>query len=52
MAIINEINGQLDAAIDWAQKAFEDYNTKQALDYIRILENRMSKNELLRIQEN
>ena len=52
MAIINEINGDLDSAIDWAQKAYEDYNTKQALDYIRILENRMSKNELLKIQEN
>lgn len=52
MAIINEINGQLDAAIDWAQKAFEEYNIKRALDYMRVLENRMSKNELLRIQEN
>jgi hypothetical protein len=52
MAIINEINGNLESAVDWAQKAYEDYNTKQALDYIRILENRISKNELLRIQEN
>ena len=52
MAIINEINGDLESAVDWAQKAYEDYNTKQALDYIRILENRISKNELLRIQEN
>ena len=52
MAIINEINGNLESAVDWAQKAYEDYNTKQALDYIRILENRISKNELLKIQEN
>ncbi len=52
MAIINEINGDLENAIYWAQKAYEDYNTKQALDYIRILENRISKNELLKIQEN
>ena len=51
MAIINEINGDLESAIVWAQKAYEDYNTKQALDYIRILENRKSKNELLKLQE-
>jgi hypothetical protein len=51
MAIINEINGHLDAAIEWAQKAYEDYNTKQALTYIRVLENRRSNSELLNIQE-
>jgi len=42
---------QLIGLVDWAQKAYEDYNTKQALDYIRILDNRISKNELLKIQE-
>jgi len=51
MAIINEINGNLEGALNWAQKAYEDYNTKRALDYIRLLENRRSNNEILKIQE-
>jgi hypothetical protein len=40
MAIINEINGDLDAAINWASKAYADYENKLALDYLRILKNR------------
>jgi hypothetical protein len=51
MAIINEINGALDDALGWAHKAWEDYNTRLALRYIRILENRKYNSELLKIQE-
>ena len=51
MAIINEINGDLDSALKWAQKSYEDYNNKLAPDYVRILENRMYKNEVLKEQE-
>ncbi len=51
MAIINEINGDLESALQWAQKAWEDYNVKIALRYVRILENRMYKNDVLRMQE-
>lgn len=51
MAIINEINGDLDAAMKWAQKSYEDFNNKQALDYVRIIENRQYKNEVLNTQE-
>lgn len=40
MAIINEINGNIDAALGWAQKSYEDYNNKLGLHYVRILENR------------
>ena len=47
MAIINEINGNLNAAMDWASKAYIDYKDKNALRYLRILENRMAKNQLL-----
>jgi len=50
MAIINEINGDLDAALKWAQKSYEDYNNKLALHYTRILENRKYKNEVLNQQ--
>jgi hypothetical protein len=51
MAIINEINGDLDQALQWAQKAYEDYNIKLALRYTRILENRKYKTEVLVTQE-
>jgi hypothetical protein len=45
MAIINEINGDLTQAIDWASKSYTDYKNKLALDYLRILKSRMAKNE-------
>lgn len=51
MAIINEINGDIDSALDWAQKSYEDYNNKLGIKYVRILENRKYKNEVLKVQE-
>ena len=51
MAIINEINGDLDTALQWAQKAWEDYKVKPALHYVRILENRKYKTDVLKEQE-
>jgi hypothetical protein len=51
MAIINEINGFLDDALGWAQKAWEDYKIRQALYYTRILENRKYNSDLLKVQE-
>jgi hypothetical protein len=51
MAIINEINSQLEDALGWAQKAWEDYKTRLALRYVRILENRLYNRDLLKIQE-
>jgi len=51
MAIINEINGDLDAALQWAQKSYEDYNDKLGIRYVRILENRQYKSDVLKIQE-
>jgi hypothetical protein len=50
MAIIQEIDGNLDKALEWARKAYEDYNNKLALDYIRILERRKASNEVLEKQ--
>lgn len=52
MAIINEINGNLNTAADWASKAYTDYRDKNALRYLKILENRMAKNRLLALQTN
>jgi hypothetical protein len=51
MAIINEINGDLETAKTWAQKSYSDYNIKLALDYVRILENRAYNQEVLKYQE-
>lgn len=51
MAIINEINGDLEAALKWAQKSYEDTNNKLALRYVRILENRRYKTSVLQAQE-
>ncbi|MBS1667835.1 MAG: hypothetical protein JST58_10705 [Bacteroidetes bacterium] len=50
MAIINEINGNLDAAIQWAQKSYENYGIRIALQYVNILRNRKAKNQLLDMQ--
>jgi hypothetical protein len=51
MAIICEINGELDLAIKWSQKAYEEYSNRLALNYIRILKNRQASNELLKQQQ-
>ncbi|RBL89420.1 DUF6340 family protein [Chitinophaga flava] len=51
MAIICEINGELDLAIKWSQKAYEEYNNRLALNYIRLLKNRQVRNELLKQQQ-
>lgn len=51
MAIISEINGDIDGAIDWARKSYTDYRIRPGLDYVHILENRRYNNELLQYQE-
>ena len=50
-SIINKINGSLDDALGWAQKTWEDYKTRQALKYTKILEDRKYNSELLKMQE-
>jgi hypothetical protein len=50
MAILGEINGDLDAAISWAQKAYENYNNKLALRYVNILKYRRKSNQRLDYQ--
>jgi len=51
MAIINEINGDLDKAIQWAQKSYENYNNKLGLRYVNILKYRQRNNEILKDQQ-
>lgn len=51
MAIISEINGDLNAAIQWASKSYEDYRNKNGRDYVNILKNRQYRNDVLGMQE-
>jgi len=51
MAIISEINGDLDKAIQWAQKAYENNNNKLALGYIRLLQDRKAAGAVLQEQQ-
>jgi hypothetical protein len=50
MAIIAEINGDLDGAIQWAQKSYEDYKIRLGLNYVNILRYRKQQNDLLKSQ--
>lgn len=47
MAIINEINGDLEKALEWASKSYSDYRNKDGLRYVNILRNRMADERLL-----
>jgi Family of unknown function (DUF6340) len=51
MAIICEINGELDNAIQWAQKSYENYNNRLALNYVNILRNRKNNDLVLKHQQ-
>jgi len=51
MAIISEINGDLDAAINWAEQSYTLFNNKKALRYLRVLRIRKDKNTLLMRQQ-
>jgi hypothetical protein len=51
MAIISEINGYLDIAIEWTVKAYEDHNNKKALDYKNVLEDRKASVSLVEYQQ-
>jgi hypothetical protein len=51
MAIISEINGDLDQAIQWAQKSYENYNNRLALNYVHILQYRKTNSEVLKDQQ-
>lgn len=47
MAIISEINGDLTEALNWASKAYSDYNIKEALQYSKLLKTRIAKNKTI-----
>lgn len=45
MAVYAEMQGDLEGAISWAQIAYEDYNNKLARDYVRLLNNRLFRQQ-------
>lgn len=47
MAIISEINGNLEDAISWASKSYTDYKNRNALRYVNILKNRVAMSNQL-----
>ncbi len=47
MAIINEINGDLEAAIDWASQSYSKFNNKKALSYLNVLKNRQRDEQFM-----
>ncbi len=50
MAISNEINGELDEAMQWASKSYTDYNNNYALSYLNTLKYRARQKEVLNQQ--
>jgi len=50
MAISNEINGELDEAMQWASKSYADYNNNYALSYLNTLKYRARQKEVLNQQ--
>lgn len=50
MAIISEINGDLEGAIQWAQKSYENYNNRLALSYVNVLRDRQADKAVLQSQ--
>jgi hypothetical protein len=51
MAIISEINGEVDMAIQWAQKSYENYNNHLALGYVNVLKDRKINDAVLEDQQ-
>lgn len=49
MAIINEINGNLDSAVEWASRSYTDYKNKTALRYLNVLKYRIRKENQLNL---
>jgi len=47
MALSSEMNGDLDTAIGWAKKSYEEFGNKKALNYMRTLQRRRSDQDIL-----
>lgn len=52
MALASEVMGEFEIALNWAKKAYSDYQLKPALEYINIIEGRIRDAEALDKQMN
>ncbi|MCC6282865.1 MAG: tetratricopeptide repeat protein [Saprospiraceae bacterium] len=48
MAVIAELNGNLDLALDWAKKGWSSYGNKKARNYIQVIE--MRQNDVRKVE--
>lgn len=51
MAIISEINGNLEEALNWASQSYSDFGVREALQYTRILKSRIKKKQILEAEK-
>ena len=47
MALASEVEGNLTLALEWANRAWQDYGLKKARNYIDLLKNRIRQQEML-----
>jgi tetratricopeptide (TPR) repeat protein len=52
LALISEIDGNIEKAIEWANTSYHTYNNKKALNYINILKERLINQKELETQMN
>lgn len=50
LAVANEVGGDLEAAKDWARKAYTEFNIKRAQNYEYLINQRLREEELLKKQ--
>jgi len=50
MGVACEVNGDIDAALEWCEKSYTMFNNKKALDYLNVLKYRKSSIEELKRQ--
>lgn len=50
LAVINEFNGNLNAAMNWATKSYNLHKEDATLDYITTLERRQAQTDVLKVQ--
>ncbi|TMM57243.1 hypothetical protein FEE95_12195 [Maribacter algarum] len=50
LAVINEFNGNLNAAMNWANKSYDLHKEDATLDYITALERRQAQSDVLKVQ--
>lgn len=50
LAVLSEFNGNINAAMDWAEKSYSLYEEDSTLDYISTLEQRQAQTDVLNAQ--